>query len=369
MKTGRTGAYIIYARPDGEEGLCGFTVTVADVFYDVYIDDSCAENEMLTGDRADLKAVAGRYTDAGYTELGDDEIDVVWQTEPEDEEVPASDFTLLTDGSSATLIVTGGADPEEAIQAVLVRAHVYLKGTDEEIGSDEIRHSHVPSATVLVVKDTLPDDALEEGESFTITPSVIRRKELGSEVSEEREDRARFGLEFDPSQVRVTDQNGQEVEPAEMDDDDRLVESQADGVVYTVTRLTTEYIEISLTAVWPDGDGSDASCQRMAWKIFYLDSLEEDEPGEPSGDDEISPQGGSGSGRDKETAVPSTAGKSGKATSSSKAAKTNRTTKTSGTAKKTATGDASDAMLWILLMTASAFLCAAAAGSLRKKTR
>ena len=109
------------------------------------------------------------------------------------------------------------------------------------------------------------------------------------------------------------------------------------------------------------------SRQKTASKTFYLGSLDGDEPNEPGSHEETSPQGGSG--KDKGTLVPSSAGKSGKTSTSSKSAKTNKTTKTSRTGKKTATGDTSDAMLWILLMTATAAACAAAAGSLRKRAR
>ena len=208
IKTGTTQAHLIYTGPDGEEGKYDFTVTVADAVYYVYIEDSYDEYEMLIGDQADLKVSV-------YCYAKDDD---------------GTDYTELD--------VTGGAGPEEDTQSVVVRARVYLKGTDEEIGSEEIAHSHVAWADFLVVEDTLPEGELKVGESFTITPCVLKKKELsGGEKSTERETKARFGLFFDPSQFRVTDQNGQEVEPAETDDDDRLVEAQADGVVYTVTRL------------------------------------------------------------------------------------------------------------------------------------
>ena len=262
LKTGTTQARLIYAGPDGEEGEYAFTITVADAVYYVLIEDSYDEYEMLIGDQADLKVSVYRYAkdDEGtdYTELDDDEIDVVWEMESEDEDVPATDFTLNPEGNAATLFVTGGAGPEEDTQSVVVRARVYLKGTDEEIGSEEIEHCHVAWADFLVVEDTLPEGELKEGESFTITPCVLKKKELGGgEKSTERETKARFGLFFDPSQFRVTDQNGQEVEPAETDDDDRLVEAQADGVVYTVTRLSTDDIDIELMAQWPGREGDD----------------------------------------------------------------------------------------------------------------
>lgn len=372
IKKGTTQAHLIYAGPDGEEGKYDFTVTVADAVYYVYIEDSYDEYEMLIGDQADLKVSVYRYAkdDEGtdYTELDDDEIDVVWEMESEDEDVPATDFTLTPEGSAATLLVTGGAGPEEDTQSVVVRARVYLKGTDEEIGSEEIAHSHVAWADFLVAEDTLPEGELKVGESFTITPCVLKKKELdGGEKSTERETKALFGLYFDPSQVRVTDQNGQEVEPAETDDDDRLLEGQADGVVYTVTRLSTDDIEIELTAQWPGREGDDEYYQRTASKTFYLGSLDEDEPNEPGSHEETSPQGGSG--KDKGNSKPSSTGKSGKTSSSSKSAKTSKTTKTSRTGKKTATGDTSDSMLWILLMTASAAACLTAAGFRRKRTR
>jgi hypothetical protein len=367
LKTGTTQARLIYAGPDGEEGEYAFTITVADAVYYVLIEDSYDEYEMLIGDQADLKVSVYRYAkdDEGtdYTELDDDEIDVVWEMESEDEDVPATDFTLTPEGNAATLLVTGGAGPAENTQSVVVRARVYLKGTDEEIGSEEIAHSHVAWADFLVVEDTLPEGELKVGESFTITPCVLKKKELsGGEKSTERETKARFGLFFDPSQFRVTDQNGQEVEPAETDDDDRLVEAQADGVVYTVTRLSTDDIDIELVAQWPGREGDDEYYQRTASKTFYLGSLDGDEPNEPGSHEETSPQGGSGKGQ--ENAASSSTGKSGKNASSSKASKSG---KTSGTAKKPATGDPSDVMLLILLMTASAAVCLAAAGSLKKK--
>jgi hypothetical protein len=165
----------------------------------------------------------------------------------------------------------------------------------------------------------------------------------------------------------VTDQNGQEVEPAEDGDYYGLVDCQSDGTVYTVTRLSAENIEVSLAAIWPEVEGADLDFATVNWKKFYLGSLDEDEPNEPESGNETSPQGGSG--KDKSNSTPASTGKSGKASSSSKSAKTGGTTKTSRTARKTATGDTSDAMLWILLMTATAAACAAAAGSLRKRAR
>jgi hypothetical protein len=372
IKTGTTQAYLKYIGPDGEEGQCPFTVTVAEAIYYVYIDDSYEEYPMLNGDRADLKVSVYRYAkegdDTDLTELDDDEIEVVWQLESADEGIPVTDFTLETDGSAATLYVTGEADIEEETQTALVRARVYLKGTDEEIGSGEIEHYHPRSGDFLIVEDTLPDDELEVGESFTITPCVLRRQETGDgEVSTKREERAYFGLIFDPAQVRVTDQNGQEVEPAEDGDYYGLVDCQSDGTVYTVTRLSAENIEVSLAAIWPEVEGADLDFATVNWKKFYLGSLDEDEPNEPESGNETSPQGGSG--KDKSNSTPASTGKSGKASSSSKSAKTGGTTKTSRTARKTATGDTSDAMLWILLMTATAAACAAAAGSLRKRAR
>lgn len=377
LKTGTTRAYLTYEDPDGEEGQYEFTVTVADVFYIIFLEDSHDEYEMLSGDKADLKVSVSCHAkegdEAGFTDLDDDEIDVVWQMESETGEAAPADFTLLADGTAATLLVTGDADPEEEAPGVVVRAVVYLKETGEELGSEETYHSHAASAETLVAEDTLPDNVLEVGESFTITPSVIKRKEQGGKVSEEREVRARFGLAFDPSQVRVTDQNGQEVEPSEDFEEFDYEDGMADGIVYTVTRLTTEYTEVTLEAAWPHIDEEGAAYYTMGMKSFYLGSLDEDEPNEPGSDDELSPQGGSAT--DKGNAVPSSTGKAGKASSSSKSAKTNRaaktnkTTKTTRTAGKTATGDPSDAMLWILLMTATAAACAAAAGSLRKRAR
>ncbi|MBR7045396.1 MAG: hypothetical protein IKI23_07030 [Lachnospiraceae bacterium] len=372
IKTGTTQAYLKYIGPDGEEGQCPFTVTVAEAIYYVYIDDSYEEYPMLNGDRADLKVSVYRYAkegdDTDFTELDDDEIEVVWQLESADEGIPVTDFTLETDGSAATLYVTGEVDIEEETQTALVRARVYLKGTDEEIGSGEIEHYHLRSGDFLIVEDTLPDDELEVGESFTITPCVLRRQETGDgEVSTKREERAYFGLIFDPAQVRVTDQNGQEVEPAEDGDYYGLVDCQSDGTVYTVTRLSAENIEVSLAAIWPEVEGADLDFATVNWKKFYLGSLDEDEPNEPESGNETSPQGGSG--KDKSNSTPASTGKSGKASSSSKSAKTGGTTKTSRTARKTATGDPSDAMLWIILMTATAAACAAAAGSLRKRAR
>ena len=370
LKTGTTQAYLNYIGPDGEEGQCPFTVTVAEAFYYVNLEDSYEDYPMLYGDRADLKVSVYRNAkegdDTDYTELDDDEIEVVWLLESEDEDIPLTDFKLETDGSSATLYVTGEADLEEETQTALVRALVYLKGTGEEIGSAEIEHYHAWSGDFLTIEDTLPDDELEVGESFTITPYVLRRQEMGNgEVSTKREERAYFGLVFDPSQIRVTDQDGREIEPAEDGDYYGLVDCQEDGIVYTVTRLSAENIEICLEAIWPEVEGADLDFATVNGKYFYLGSLYEDEPNEPESDSETSPQGGSG--KDKGTLVPSSAGKSGKTSTSSKSAKTNKTTKTSRTGKKTATGDNSDTMLWILLMAASAAACLAAAGSLRKR--
>ena len=367
-KPGTTQGYFTCLDPDGQEVQCSFTITVAEVFYYIYLEDSYEAYEMLTGDQADLKVKAYRYAkdgdDTDYTELDDDEIEVVWQMESEIEDTPATDFTLETDGSAATLRVTGEADVEEGTQIVLVRASVYLKETGEEIGSEEVSHHHVRQEDFLIVEDTLPEDFLEVGESFTIDPGVIRRKELGGgKVSSERLENALFGLVFDSSQVRITDQNGQEVEPADVGEDHYLLDGQADGVVYTVTRLSEGYIEITLEANWA-GTMEEG---RIARKYYYLGSLYEDEPNEPESGNETSPQGGSG--KDKGNSTPASTGKSGKASSSSKSAKTGGTTKTSKTARKTATGDTSDAMRWILLMTATAAACAAAAGSLRKRAR
>jgi hypothetical protein len=218
---------------------------------------------------------------------------------------------------------------------------------------------------ILTVKDTLPEDRdrLEVGESFTLTPSVTRRKETrDGEIVSTHEERARFGLDFDPTQVRVRDQDGREIDPAQTDDDYYLIGGQEDGVVYTVTRLSREEIYIGVMAVWPGEEGQDTGYQMNDWQFYQMRSLDEDEPDDPGYNEETSPQGGSGKGQ--ENAASSSTGKSGKNASSSKTAKT---AKASGASKKTATGDTSDAMLWILLMTASAAVCLAAAGSLKKK--
>ena len=55
------------------------------------------------------------------------------------------------------------------------------------------------------------------GRSFTITPCVLKRKELGGggKIIGKREVKSPFRSCLRSLQVRVTDQNGQEVEPAE----------------------------------------------------------------------------------------------------------------------------------------------------------
>lgn len=370
IKTGTTRAYLIYRDPDGEEGKCPFTVKVKDVIYYVYLDDSYNEFEMLKGDRAEMKVTVTRAVMDGeetvYTDLEEDAFDVVWKMESHEEgSTPPEDFTLETDGSRAVLTVTGDVDPEEGSSEAAVVATVYLKGTEEEIGSEESVHIHERSMQILTVKDTLPEDRdrLEVGESFTLTPCVTRRKETGDgEILSTHEDRARFGLYFDPSQVRVMDQDGREVAPAQIDDDYYLIDGQEDGVVYTVTRLSREEIYIGVTAARPGEEGQDTVYPLIDSKFYYLGSLDEDEPDDPGNKEETDPQ--EGSGKDQENAASSSTGKSGKNASSSKTAKT---AKASGASKKTATGDASDAMLLILLMTASASVCLAAAGSLKKK--
>ena len=370
IKTGTTQAYLIYRDPDGEEGRCPFTVKVKDVIYYVYLDDSYEEYEMLMGDRAQLQVTVTRAVMEGeepvYTDMEEEDIKVVWKLESEDEEsAPPEDFSLETDGVRAVLTVTGNLDPEQGYSSALVTAAVYLKGSEEELGTGDSSHIHVASEQFFTVEDTLSGDPVEEGESFTLTPTVTRRKETASgEPVSTREKRARFGLVFDPSQVRVVDQNGREIAPAQIDDDYYLTGGQEDGVVYTVTRLTRDLIEIDVTAVWPGEEGQDTGYQKNSWKFLYLNYLDEDEPAGPGSQEVTDPQ--EGSGRDQGNAASSSTGKSGKNASSSKASKSGRT---SGTAKKPATGDPSDTMLWILLMTASAAVCLAGAGSLKKKAR
>ncbi len=384
LKTGTTQALITYEGPDGEEGQSSFTVTVQDVIYYVDMEDSYEDFDMLTGDSSNLKVHAYRYAKDGddnvTVELEEDEIDVVWELEPEDEEIPVTDFTLKENGTAAVLRVEGSGVSGENAQTAVVRATVYLKETGEEIGSFETEHRHSPAEDFLMADNTMPEDGLvEKGESFTISPRVVRREELsGGGVSEERVEEARFGLLFDPAKVRVTDQNGKEVKPAETDEDDYLVGGEADGTVYTVTRLSGDFAEIILTAVWPGGDDDDPDYRRSGWKYFDLGSLEEEEPGEPENGQETSSQ--EGSGRDKGNTPSSSSGKSGKTTSSSGKTKTSGTTKTktSGTTKtsrtgkavnKTRTGDESGAGVFLLLMAVSLACCAAAAGSMKKKTR
>ena len=375
IKTGTTQAYLIYRDPDGEEGKCPFTVKVKDVIYYVYLDDSYNAFEMLKGDRAEMKVTVTRAVMDGeepvYTDLEEDAFDVVWKMESHEEgSTPPEDFTLETDGVRAVLTVTGDVDPEEGSSEAAVTATAYLKGTEEAIGSAESVHLHERSMQLFTVEESLPEDhdRLEVGESFTLTPSVTRRKETGDgEIVSTHEDRARFGLDFDPTQVRVRDQDGREIDPAQTDDDYYLIGGQEDGVVYTVTRLSREEIQIGVTAVWPGEEGQDTGYQMNDWQFYQVRSLDEDEPDDPGYNEETSPQGGSG--KDKGNSKPSSTGKSGKTSSSSKSAKTSKTTKTSRTGKKTATGDTSDSMLWILLMTASAAACLTAAGFRRKRTR
>jgi hypothetical protein len=341
-----------------------FDITVSEVLYDVYLEDSFEELEMLTGDKADLKVRVYRKDISGYTEVDDGELEVSWYLESGDGKEPPADFYLEADGTSATLSVIEESRGKDA----RVVAVVFLKETGSEIGREDVLHHHPEASENFIAADTLPDGDVKVGESFTITPYVLKRQETedGKTVSW-HEKEAVVGLFFDPASVRVTDQYGKEVEPAVEDEEGFIWSGQEDGIVYTVTRLTGERISITAAGAWPSSDDSwSETYQRYGWKYYYLGSLEEDETVSPEGPSVPGGQSGQGEKTASVGKDTSSKGNSGSKASSSKTGKTAKTVKTS---RKTATGDESDRRLWLLLAASSLLACMQAALALRKKTR
>lgn len=359
IKSGTTKGWISYIHPDGDMRQYPFDITVSEVLYDVYLEDSFEELEMLAGDKADLKIKVYREDNLDYTEVDDGELEVHWYLEDGDSEEPPADFYLEADGTSATLSVIEESGGDVDVKVIAV---VFLKETGSEIGTAQVLHSHPQSSETFIAEDTLPDGDVEVGDSFTITPYVLKRQETGDgKTISWHEKEAVVGLFFDPDSVRVTDQYGREVEPAEEDEEGFIWAGQEDGVVYTVTRLTEEEISITAAGAWPGSDDSmSESYQRYSWTYFYLGSLKEEE----NSDTEDQPVSGGQSGQEEK---PASAGKDASSKGNSGRAETSsKTGKTSG---KTATGDMSDWKLWSLLAASSLLVCIQAAGALRKKTR
>lgn len=368
-KTGTTKAWLTYRHPDGDVRQWPFTITVAEALYDVYYEESFEDYMMLLGDRSEIRLQVLLTTEDDYREMEDDELDVLWEMKALNPEEEADDFALDGDGTSAVLSVVSEAVPGVEKQ-VLVTAHVFLKGSQEEIGTFSTEHGHIDAEKFFTAEDTMPEDHIVEvGESFTITPCVLIRREAGNgETTSEHDEKAFFVLDFDPSQVCVTDQNGREVEPEQTDTDFMPTEGQEDGTVYTVKRLAEEDIEITLMGAWADVEAEDMEYPRYGFKHFYLGTLEEEEEDDDDDDDpesaaETTPKDSSGTDRSGSASSESKAGADSSSSSQSKAS--GRT----GVSKKPDTGDEADAGIWLLLAAASLASCMAAAGSLRRKKK
>ena len=364
-KAGTTAAWLLCRTPEGKEEKCPFTVTVSEARYEVCLEDSFEDYEMVAGDRADLSLEVTMETVEDCLELEEDDLEIRWEIRALDGEDDTDDFSLVPDGKKAVLSVTGKTDPGYEKQ-VLVTAHVYLKGSDTEIGSDSTEHSHVDLHCSFKCDSSLEDETVEVGESFTIKPYVLKRKELEEgETSTEKEERAVYGLVFDPAMVRVTDRSGREIEPSELDDEEVLIDGLEGDVVYTVTRLSKEEIEIAAAARWP-GEQEDFPCSAV--RYLYLDPLEEgdaaedpDDPDDPDAPWEPEMTGDSGAVIDKNISGAA----AGRDTASRASSKTAASSGSSPAARRPVTGDGSHAAFWVLLAAAS--LSAAAGAACQKK--
>ena len=117
---------------------------MADALHYVLLEDGYDEYEMLSGDpgRSEGLCLPFHAKDGegtGYTDLDDDEIDVVWEMESERMKRCCGRFHPA--GTAALPLPfwsPEGRVPKKMPRALWSEPVFYLKGTGEEIGSEEI---------------------------------------------------------------------------------------------------------------------------------------------------------------------------------------------------------------------------------------